>query len=134
MTTMARVDEALPHWDLSNVYPGLDSPEFARAVEALNRSLDELDVFLDAHEIGRGHSPQAPAAFKDAVDGYLERTNAVLDLFGRLGAYTRSFVTTDSYNADARRWLSRLEQPGVRLRQQGTRFDGWLGDNAAGLP
>jgi pepF/M3 family oligoendopeptidase len=134
MTIMEKVEEALPHWDLSNVYPGLDSPEFARAVEALNRSLDELDAFLDGHQIGRGHPPQAPAALKDAVDGYLERTNAVLDLYGRLGAYTRSFVTTDSYNTDARRWLSRLEQSGVRLRQQGTRFDGWLGDNAAGLP
>ena len=25
--------EKLPHWDLSNVYPGLDSPEFEQSYE-----------------------------------------------------------------------------------------------------
>ncbi len=131
---MEQVAEALPHWDLSNVYPSLDSAEFQQAVDELNRRLDDLDKFLDARQIARGSPPQAPAALRDAVEGYLERANAALELNGTLGAYVRSFVTTDSYNAAARRWLSRLEQSSVRLSQQGTRFDGWLGDNAAGLP
>src|SRR5215475_4486791 len=102
MTVLEKVDQALPHWDLSNVYPGLDSAEFARDVEALGRALDELDAYLDAHHIARtaanggGAIPLLePAALKTAVEGYLERTNAVLDLYGKLGAYTRSFVTTD---------------------------------------
>jgi pepF/M3 family oligoendopeptidase len=134
MTPMEKIAEALPHWDLSNVYPGLDTEQFQRDVDELNRQLDELDAFLDAHQIARGNPlPEAPA-LRSAVDGYLERTNAVLELSGTLGAYVRSFVTTDSYNTAARRWLSRLEQSSVRLRQQGTRFDGWLGDNDAGLP
>jgi pepF/M3 family oligoendopeptidase len=134
MTTTEKVEEALPHWDLSNVYPGLDTDHFQRDVDELNRQLDELDVFLDAHQIARGNPLLEPPALQAAVEGYLERTNTVLELSGRLGAYVRAFVTTDSYNTTARRWLSRLEQSSVRLRQQGTRFDGWLGDNAAGLP
>ncbi len=132
--SVEQVAQALPHWDLTNVYPGLDSAEFQQAVDELNRRLDELDQFLDAHEIARGLPPQAAAALRAAVDGYLERANAVLELSSTLGDYTRSFVTTDSYNTAARRWLSLLEQCSVRLRQQGTRFDGWLGDNASGLP
>ncbi len=131
---MEPVAEALPHWDLSNVYPGLESAEFQQAVDELNRRLDELDQFLEAHQIARGNAPQAAAALTAAVDGYLERANGLLELSGTLGAYTRSFVTTDSYNTAARRWLSRLEQSSVRLRQQGIRFNGWLGDNALGLP
>src|SRR5713101_7886860 len=46
MTTTEKVEEALPHWDLSNVYPGLESDHFQRDVDELNRQLDELDVFL----------------------------------------------------------------------------------------
>jgi len=141
MATMARVEEALPHWDLANVYASLEAEAFQRDVDELNRQLDELDAFLDAHAIARnahalarGHTPLGAEALKAAVAGYLERTNAALSLSGTLGAYVRSFVTTDSYNALARRWLSRLEQSSVRLRQQGNRFDGWLGENAAGLP
>src|SRR5258708_18433735 len=128
------VQEALPHWDLSNVYASLEAEAFQHDVDELNRQLDECDDFLNAHGIARGHAPQAAADLQAAVDGYLGRTNTVLTLSGTLGAYVRSFVTTDSYNSAARRWLSLLEQSSVRLRQQGTRFDGWLGDNAAGLP
>jgi pepF/M3 family oligoendopeptidase len=134
MTTTEKAATALPHWDLSNVYPSLESEPFQRDVARLSQQLDALDEFLNAHAIARSHAPLDPAALKAAVEGYLERTNAVLELNGTLGAYVRSFVTTDSYNTEARRWLSLLEQSGVRLRQQGTRFDGWLGDNAAGLP
>src|SRR5262249_8043355 len=134
MTSLEAVQEALPHWDLSNVYPSLEADAFQRDVEALNRQLDELVVFLSTHQIARGSAPVPAAALKIAVEGYLERTNVALTLSGTLSAYVRSFVTTDSYNSTARRWLSLLEQSSVRLRQQGTRFDGWLGDNAAGLP
>ena len=134
MTTLETVQETLPHWDLSNVYPSLEAEAFQRDVTALNRQLDDLDAFLNAHHVARGATPVSAGELKSAVDGYLERTNAALTLSGTLGAYVRSFVTTDSYNSAARRWLSLLEQSSVRLRQQGTRFDGWLGDNAAGLP
>ena len=132
--TTTMVEEALPHWDLSNVYPGLETESFRQAVDDLNRQLDKLDAFLDQHAIARGRPPVEAALLMAGVEGYLERMNVTLDLSGTLGAYVRSFVTTDSYDTTARRWLSKLDQSGVRLRQQGTRFDGWLGDNAAGLP
>jgi oligoendopeptidase F len=134
MTMTEATAEALPHWDVSNVYPGLETDEFQRAVDELSRQLDELDAFLDTRQIARGRPPLSVAHLKDAVEGYLERANAALNLSSTLGAYVRSFVTTDSYNTTARRWASKLDQSGVRMRQQGTRFDGWLGDNSAGLP
>ena len=126
----------LPHWDLSNVYPSLASPEFQSAVDELNQQLDALDAYLDAQGIARAAEPAAldGAALAPLVSGYLDRMNAALRLSLTLGFYVRSFVTTDSYNTDARRWQSRLEQSSVRLRQQGTRFDGWLGQHAAALP
>lgn len=126
----------LLHWDLSNVYPALASPEFQSAVDDLHQQIDALDAYLDANHIQRADRPAAldGAALAPIVNGYLDRMNAALRLSLTLGFYVRSFVTTDSYNTEARRWQSRLEQSSVRLRQQGTRFDGWLGQHAGALP
>ena len=37
---------SLPHWDLTNVYPSLESPEFVAAIADVERQIDELKVFL----------------------------------------------------------------------------------------
>jgi len=39
----------LPRWDLSNIYPSLDSPEFKKANQKLIKMADELDAYLAAH-------------------------------------------------------------------------------------
>ncbi len=133
--------EKLPHWDLSNVYPGLDSPQFQQAVDDLNRQADALEAYLDQHRITRATNgaaahlaPLGAEAFTTLVNGVIERTNALLILGGTLNAYVRSFVSTDSFNTGARRWLSQLEQIMVRIRRGQVRFQGWLGQYAALLP
>ena len=117
MTVIAPVQETLPHWDLSNVYPSLELPEFLAAVDDLGQKLDGLEHFMDAHQVGRGHAPAEPKEMEAVMSGYLQRTNALLIVSGTLGAYVRAIVATDSYHSAARHWLSRLEQLGVRLRQ-----------------
>jgi oligoendopeptidase F len=127
----------LPHWDFSNVYPSLASPEFQAAVEAYTQQLDALDAYLDEHHIDRiAESPASGdgAVLAPVVAGFLERVNEALALGITVSTYVRSFFATDSYNTEARRWLSRLDQANVRLRQHGTRFQGWLGQHAAALP
>ena len=129
----------LTHWDLSKLFPGLESAEFQAAVDELTQLLDALDAYLDQHEIARaaGSPNGAPAdgvALAPVVSGFLERMNAALTLNISVQTYVRSFVTTDSYNTTARRWQSRLEQAGVRVRRQATRFEGWLGQRPAALP
>jgi len=141
MTASSPAAEKLPHWDLTNVYPGLNSPEFQSAVDDLNRQTDALEAFLDQHRITRAvngasehPAPLGAEAFALSLNGIIERTNALLTLGTTLGAYVRSFVTTDSFNQEARRWLSRLEQVMVRIRRGQVRFQGWLGQYAALLP
>jgi len=125
------VSETAPHWDLSNVYPGLESNEFAQAVRRLTASLDEMDVYIQANRITRGGPvPQGPAALAAVLAGYLDRMNALLSLSGTLGAYVQSFFSTDSYNTVARRKQSELELLGVRLERQAVRFRGWIGSVA----
>ncbi len=121
--------EGLPHWDLSNVYLGLESAEFTQAVDRLTAGLDALDGYLAAHDIDRGGSlPSGGAAtLAPVLDGYLERMNALLLLGNTLDSYADAFFSTDSYNTVARRKLSELEALTIRRQQQEVRFRGWVG-------
>jgi pepF/M3 family oligoendopeptidase len=135
MTATSNDAALLPHWDLSNVYPGLESEAFLGAVGELDAFLNDLSDYLDAHQI---HSEPAPSTDADALtsllDGYLDRLNSTLRLFRTLQAYVYAHVTTDSYNTTAQRLLSELEIMGVRLREQTVRFQVWIGSIAERLP
>ena len=128
----------LPHWDLSNVYPGLESHQFSQAVDDLQAQLDDLDRYLAEYQIAR-ESPGAAiqtdsARLAETIDGFLDRANVVSRSYPTLRAYVNAFVATDSYNTTAKRLLSELEMLGVRVRQQMVRFRGWLGGIADILP
>ncbi|MEJ2734614.1 MAG: M3 family oligoendopeptidase [Anaerolineae bacterium] len=120
--------EALPHWDLSNVYPGLESEEFQRAVGQIKDQLEDLDQYLERHNIARGGPvPSQPGKLAGRISGYLERMNGILRLGATLRAYIFSFVSTDSYNNTARRVMSELEPLMVRIQRQEVLFRGWIG-------
>ena len=120
--------ESLPHWDLSNLYPGLESEEFASDLNQARTLVDELDAYLAGHDIqSDGQWPADPSALAQATSGYLDRMNAALKLATTLHAYVRAFVSTDSYNTRARKLMSELEPLLVRLEQQETLFQGWIG-------
>jgi pepF/M3 family oligoendopeptidase len=124
--TMA--SEALPHWDLGNVFPGLESEEFKQAVRQIQSQLEDLDVYLAENEITKGGPvPADVAGLANKIGGYLERMNAILKLGATLRAYIASFVTTDSYNTTARRLMSELEPMLVQMELQGVLFSGWIG-------
>ncbi len=121
--------EELPRWDLSNVYPGLESDEFKEAMTQVKAGLDELDGYLSSHGIERGGRVPAGGApaLASVLSGYLDRTNALLRTADTLDSYLYSFFATDSYNTTARRLLSELEALGVRLERQEVLFRGWVG-------
>ena len=127
----------LPRWDLSNVYPSLDSDSLKKGFANLNSQADALDEFLEGHKISRdtgNGARQGVAETKASVDGYLERANSVLRLYSTVNAYVASYVTTDSFNTQAKRLESELELVGVRLEKQGVRFRGWVGTIKEFLP
>jgi oligoendopeptidase F len=120
--------ESLPHWDLSNVYPGLESSELRQDVELARSQLGALDDYLESHRIAAGAVTAVdPASLAKVIGGYLDRMNAILRLLGTLRSYVHAFVTTDSYNATARRLMSQLEPLLVQIEHQEVRFGGWLG-------
>lgn len=119
---------SLPHWDLSNVYASLESEEFSLDVDQFKGQLQGLDGYLSAHRIGRGGPiPADPARLAAFIGEYLDRMNAALQLGSTLRAYVHSFVSTDSYNTAARRFMSELEPLLVQMHRQEVQFRGWLG-------
>jgi len=126
----------LPRWDLSNVYPALDSEPFKKAFADLKVQIDAIDACIVGHKISRAptNKPQTATEVKSTINEYLTLTNATLRLYSTLHAYVGSYVSTDSYNAIAKRMQSELEMLGVRLQKQEVFFKGWVGSIASLLP
>jgi pepF/M3 family oligoendopeptidase len=134
VSTYSTSAEALPRWNLSNIFSSLGSPEFQAAVDAVTAKLDAIDHFLEAHQISPGVAESPNADLAAVVAGYLDHTNQVLAGLVTVRSYVHGLFTTDSFDTAARRWLSLLEQQSVRLSKQSTRFEAWLGRNAGALP
>jgi len=125
---MATKTEELPRWDLTNVYPSIESEEFDKDLEKVNKLLDELDKFIEDNKVERLDAPPEDLeAAAGVLDGILDRFNEIVRTFSTLEAFVYSFVTTDSYNRDAAKKLSELDQLSLRLNKQNTRFQAWVG-------
>lgn len=127
----------VPRWDLSNVYPGLDSKEFKTAVGELEKQLDEIDAYHEKQGIQKsadGPTQKDMDSLAKVMAELLDKMNAVRRLYGTLNAYVGSFTSTDSYDKAARRIESEIELYGVRLRKQGVAFRGWVSGLGKQLP
>ncbi|HEX7393464.1 MAG TPA: M3 family oligoendopeptidase [Anaerolineaceae bacterium] len=128
-------NEALPHWDLTNIYPSLESPEYALAVQQLGTQFDELEKFVCDNQVnGAAALSDDDAALAAVINGCLERTNSLTLLLRTLTTYTDLHVAVNSYNSLAKRKVSELEQFSVRMRKISVSFQVWLGKRAAHLP
>ena len=120
-------DQALPHWDLSNIYPGLESPEFRAALQSLDQKLGELDAYMEQEGIRAGEAAALAAPDLAAkLHGFLERVNESLNLQATLDAYITGFVSTDSFNTLAKRLASELEMKSLRLERSMILLKGWM--------
>ncbi len=118
----------LPRWDVSTIFPSLESPAFADAFDAVVRQVDELTATFDSLEIERPAAPLTPdAATIAAVERAIAALNDTLAPYRTLSSYIYSFVATDSRDTLAQARQSELQRQGVRLAQLRTRFTAWIG-------
>jgi len=114
----------LPHWDLSNVYPGLDAPEFDAAVASISEQIGEVDKLLSE---ATGAPPQDAGSLAAVLGETIVRINRLIVAVRTHGAYINGFVTTDSRNMAARTRLSEFERVRVEFNAVNTRFTQWVG-------
>ena len=120
----------LPRWDLSNVYPSLDSTAWLAGGATMQAEIEELDAFFGrklrtaATEDSAAVSTATIAAIlTEAID----RFNSLYELAATGRAYITGFVATDSRNAEAAKAMSAHEQATVKLDQLGLQFRSWVG-------
>jgi len=119
----------LPHWDLSNIYPDLESKELDDAVIDLRARIKQLDQFLDKENISRtGEIPASNERTAMLVSEYLQMTNDILALAGTIEAFLYGYITTDSFNTLAKRKESELERITVQINRQKVLFRSWFGE------
>jgi pepF/M3 family oligoendopeptidase len=122
-----------PRWDLSNIYPGLESNEYQGAVNNLKAKIETQEAFFNQNEALMGVDAPLPK-LAEAMGQLIEGFNAIYDLSATLRAYLNSFISTDSHNTTAMRLQSEFEQANVRLQKLGVRFSAWVGELAPHLP
>jgi pepF/M3 family oligoendopeptidase len=125
---------ALPRWDITNVFPSLDSDELAAAIKSCERQVRSLEKYLIDNDISRDAKKPGRKAMTKALQGYIERFNELKRLHVTIDSYLYAHVSTDSFDQAARKASSRFEPIGVRIVQIDTRFAGWLGAHIERLP
>jgi len=112
-------------WDLTNVYPSLDSKPFKSAVKKYKSMLDEMEVFFK--KASKADTKTDPKKLGKLLGEAVDRLNAIFELSNTILPYIESFVTTDSRNKDAMRALSEFEQMSVQASILNTKFQAWVG-------
>jgi oligoendopeptidase F len=121
-----------PRWDLSNVYPSLESKEFKQAYKGFKTKVADLgDYFVEV--VNKTDAKTPPDQLGPIVGEIVERFNDVYTLSSTLGPYIQSFVTTDSHNKIAMRTLSEYEQASLPLQNLNVQLKAWLGKIAPAL-
>ena len=141
MTTTARASSAetspvekLPRWDTSNIYSSLEGDDYRAAVTQLETLLADFEKFADHHHIRRrADLPASDDSWIAVLEEAIDRLNAWSLLAGTLQSFVYCFVTTDSYNTQAAKELSRLDLLGTRGQKLSVRLQGWIGSLAPRL-
>lgn len=120
-----------PRWDMSVVYPSLQSAEFRAGFDQIVAQIHELAVLFDRENIVAPVPGAAPPPVDDAIVHRFETIatayNTLLDQIRTLRAYIAAFVSNDSRDKDAQAAQSELRKPGTVLSLLATRLTAWVG-------
>ncbi len=115
-------ENRLPHWDLSSLFPSLDSDEFRAAWGDLEERFGALEPLLNKHKVGRRPMRESdPAAFEEITT----TLNGLLEAFLPVRAFVSAQVDTDSTNQAAQAKLSELQQMFLSLDRLRPRLTAW---------
>lgn len=117
----------LPRWDMTVVFPSMDSPEFAAGFRSVAEEISTLATLFDEAHVDKQDSLPLDDAIVQTFERVVSQYNTVLDHYRTLSAYIHSFVSTDSRDNLAQAKYSELQGVSVKLYQLGTRFTAWVG-------
>src|SRR4051812_24059429 len=116
----------LPRWDVTDIYPSLESPAFAAAHEGLVAELTRLRGLYDEHGVRGGDRHDPTAAELAAFDEVVAATNGLLERNRALNAYVYAFLSTDARDDVAQATASELRSELTELARLTKRFEAWV--------
>lgn len=114
----------LPHWDVSNIYPSLDSDEFRADFDQVGSSITALQSLFDRHGV-RGSVSSTPS--EDEFEEVLSAYNELRAKLERISPYISAFTSTDSRNQLAQSKSSEMTGHSVELSRFSLRLEAWVG-------
>ncbi len=84
-----------PRWDLSNVYPSLDSKEFQAAVEDYKKQVAALEKFFK-NKLSKASAKTKASELAPLVGKAIDQINNIQSLSATIVPFIYSYVTTDS--------------------------------------
>lgn len=115
-----------PRWDLTNVYPSLESKEFNNAVKEYKNLLNKLEKFYKS-KISKANGKTSAKELGALLGKSVDQFNDIAELSGTIEAYIYSFISTNSKDKTAMRVYSEFEQAQVQQSKLNTQFRAWIG-------
>lgn len=115
-----------PRWDLSNVYPSLESKEFKAAVGDYKKQVAALERFFK-NKLEKAGAKTKVQELAPLVGKAIDQINKIQTLSATIVPFIYSYVSTDSRDKLAMKTLSEFEQASLPMNQLMTRFKAWLG-------
>ena len=78
---------SLPHWDMTSIYPSLESPEFSNAFEKSIQDISNLGILFEKHQVRRRENSTVDSAFVAAFEEMTNQVNDLLERFYLLFSY-----------------------------------------------
>lgn len=118
------ITQTLPEWDLSSIFPGLESAKFKAAWANLEGLLASFETLLERHQVGaRPQRPEDEKAFSEVM----QALDGVYEQMVPLRSYLACYLSTDTTNAAYQAKKSELQILGLRLTRLRPRLTAWMG-------
>lgn len=115
-----------PRWDLTNVYPSLESKEFKAAVANYKKQVASLGKFFK-NKLNKANEKTKAKELAPLVGQAIDRINKIQTLSATIVPFIYSYFTTDSRDKLAAKTLSEFEQASLPMTKLLTEFKAWLG-------
>ena len=115
-----------PRWDLSNIYPSLESKEFKAAVADYRKQVATLERFFD-QKVSKAGGKTTAKNLAALVGKMVDGSNKIGTLSGTIVPFIYGYVSTNSRDKLAAKTLSEFEQASLPMSKLQVRFKAWLG-------
>lgn len=122
-----------PRWDLSNVYPDLESVDLEKDIQWVKEATRELRQYYQ-DQLVKIEPSSALEDINQAVSTMVDKMNVLMEKAATINAFIQSYIATDSYDKQASRIGSQFDQVLVGIHQAQVLLEAWLGQFKVLLP